>query len=681
MGKSKDTSKELLEEKAKQDLNSSAGLTSARGTERIEDVEKSDEDFSELNDEYEYSYDYDSPKKHVKIKPEYAKDNVVLSVNHLKVFFEMGKFPNKFYLKAVHDTNFQIHKGEVFGLVGESGCGKSTTGRSIIKLNPITSGSIYYKGVRISAGDRWNKKEIKWSKKKGEAEIKRIREAQSIEEVETIPAGRGYLYKNKEVNKLVPYEHKHGYPVSASEYVCAQMFENVPYEIAVKKLEHLANQLIDGNYDKNKYFFINEAESKANGEHIKRRLVTMTKKDILALMLPTKNLQELKNSRIETVRYNMKVIEKEQKAKIKQIHYDNKHTPRKLMHEIQMIFQDPIDSLDPRMTVEDIIQEGLKISGSHNKAKNHVKVEEALREVGLIPEFCSRYPHEFSGGQRQRIGIARALVMNPELLICDEPISALDVSIRAQIINLLNDLRDSRNLTILFIAHDLSVVKYFCDTIAVMYFGDMVELAPADELFRHPLHPYTQSLLSAIPSPDPFSEKRRVRIKYDPKVSHDYSKEKPIFQEVIPGHWVLANSDELITYERKIKEFDQKAEEEERKQQEIKKKYNDEEFVVEEASIEEPVVSNAEEEVTSDPDIIIEEKPIKEEGAEEEVVKEVVTIEDDEQDVELTEKVREAEEKNEENIVHLAHKEEKKADDTDDFGITSQTNFNKLFKK
>jgi oligopeptide transport system ATP-binding protein len=224
------------------------------------------------------------------------------------------------------------------------------------------------------------------------------------------------------------------------------------------------------------------------------------------------------------------------------------------MNEIQMIFQDPIDSLDPRMTVEDIIQEGLRIQGFKNKAENHKKVVEMLNTVGLVEEHASRYPHEFSGGQRQRIGIARAIVMNPKLLICDEPISALDVSIRAQVINLLNDLKNNLGLSIIFIAHDLSVVKYFCDSIVVMYFGKIVEKASSDELFRNPLHPYTKALLSAIPKPDPMSERTRKRIIYDPSKAHNYDEDDtPELKEIRPGHFVYCNEAEFEQYKTQLK--------------------------------------------------------------------------------------------------------------------------------
>lgn len=394
----------------------------------------------------------------VKYKQELVDKDILVSVRHLKMFFPMSGGRK---LKAVHDVSFDIKKGECFGVVGESGCGKTTTGRSIIRLYDITSGSIYFKGERISAGSRWNEKEIKWSKIKGENKIKELQTA--------------------ERNEL------------------AELNENDPQVENIKK-----------HYE----------------------------------------------TEIAEIRENIKAIKAEQSQKIKQINYDNSHVNRKLMSKMQMIFQDPIDSLDPRMTVEEIIQEGLKIQGYRNTKENHEKVCKVLEEVGLIADYCSRYPNEFSGGQRQRIGIARAVVMNPDFMICDEPISALDVSIRAQIINLLNKLKEEHGLTLMFIAHDLSVVKYFCDRIAVMYFGEMVELATSDELFAHPLHPYTRALLSAIPKPDPLSEKVRQRIVYNPAKEHDYSVEKPTLHEILPGHFILASESEMVKYKEMIVEDD-----------------------------------------------------------------------------------------------------------------------------
>lgn len=220
---------------------------------------------------------------------------------------------------------------------------------------------------------------------------------------------------------------------------------------------------------------------------------------------------------------------------------------------LAMIFQDPISSLNPRMTVQEIIEEGLKTRGEKDKEVLRKAVSDILKKVGLLPEHSTRYPHEFSGGQRQRIGIARSLVVKPSFIIADEPVSALDVSIQAQVINLLMDIKKEMDLTILFIAHNLAVVKYFSDRIGVMYFGNMVELADADELYDHPVHPYTKALLSAIPQPDPLSEKSKERLYYDPSI-HDYSVEQPRFQEIRPGHFVYASDSEMEKYRKELEE-------------------------------------------------------------------------------------------------------------------------------
>ena len=216
---------------------------------------------------------------------------------------------------------------------------------------------------------------------------------------------------------------------------------------------------------------------------------------------------------------------------------------REIVDKIQMIFQDPMASLNERAKIDYIVSEGLQGRGL-KKQEIAERVDHALRAVGLLPEFATRFPHEFSGGQRQRIGIARALIMNPEFIIADEPISALDVSIRAQVLNLMSNLQRERGLTYLFISHDLSVMRFICDRIAVLNKGQIVELAETEELFRRPLHPYTRALLSAIPQPNPDVEKNKVLEIYDPSCHH-YETDKPVWTEVDPGHFLLANSEEL----------------------------------------------------------------------------------------------------------------------------------------
>lgn len=305
----------------------------------------------------------------------------ILQVKGLKQFFNVGQSNE---VQAVNDISFDVFKGETFGLVGESGCGKSTTGRAIIRLYDPTSGEI--------------------------------------------------IFQDKEVHDI------------------------------------------------------------------------KGKKDMLSFR-----------------------------------------------RDMQMIFQDPYASLNPKMKVRDLIAEGIDIHGlAESTADRNKQVDELLKTVGLNPDHSTRYPHEFSGGQRQRIGIARALAVQPKFIICDEPISALDVSIQAQVVNLLMELQKEKGLTYLFIAHDLSMVKYISDRIGVMYYGRLVELAPADEVYNNPLHPYTESLLSAVPLPDPNYERSRIRIPYQPREATG-AEEK--LREITPGHFVYCTEADIPALQAKAASF------------------------------------------------------------------------------------------------------------------------------
>ena len=314
-----------------------------------------------------------------------AENEYILEVKNLCQHFSSGHGKNKMVVKAVDDVSFAVRRAETFGLVGESGCGKTTTGRTIIRLYDPTGGEVLFDGRDISG--------------------KMTKDL------------RSYLTSN-----------------------------------------------------------------------------------------------------------------------------------------ISMIFQDPIESLNPKMTIEEIVGEGLKVRGQKDRDEIHRQVVEMLEKVGLVEEHATRYPHEFSGGQRQRIGIARAIITKPKLVIADEPVSALDASVQAQVINLLNDLKDEMGLSILFIAHNLSVVKYFSDRIGVMYYGHLVEVANGDDLYKNPLHPYTKALLSAIPEPNPITERTRKRVDYDPERDHDYSVEKPSMVEVEPEHFVYCSPSELEAYRKQLKD-------------------------------------------------------------------------------------------------------------------------------
>lgn len=587
----------------------------------------------------------------------------VLEVKNLKKYFYLGKGPNRTVLRAVDGISFDIYKGEVFGLVGESGCGKTTTGRTIIKLYNPTDGSIYLNGTLIGAGDLSYRREIQRVKREAkerillldkskyqivqlrreaDAKIKRLRyQIEDLEDsynrdIKAIDAildeynTQLYRLKNQYELDIDNIKYQANLKIAQIKEKLTNRFEieyNNQLKIAKRRFENkldglknsaaLTKEAIQQRIEelqrehaeelkalKEKYLPLIEAEKdnilskKEVKEQIeklkeetkqllearkakyreerskvqkpdfaalkaeKAKITANYKKKLAELNSQIRQIKEETKAAIKAVpkskaftameKEKIKQIKEEAKEKIEELKEKIRETKRinksketwEVSRKMQMIFQDPISSLNPRMTVREIIGEGLKIRGGYSEETIDEMVAEALKIVGLLPEYASRYPHEFSGGQRQRIGIARALVMNPDFIIADEPISALDVSIRAQILNLLTDLRDKFGLTILFIAHDLSVVRFFCDRIAVMYNGKIVEMASAEELFNNPLHPYTISLLSAIPQPDPDYEKGRKRIHYDPSI-HDYREDKPSMREIAKGHFVYVNNKEF----------------------------------------------------------------------------------------------------------------------------------------
>ena len=621
--------------------------------------------------------------------------NVVLSVQDLKKHFKVGVGKNKIVVPAIDGISFDIYKGEIFGLVGESGCGKTTTGRTIINLYNPTEGNIifnsslgktnvgagyenhinrirkakkdfYFQSLKLDSykNERHNnllainqlkqviikkiedlnkiKIQLKDEKTKEylnyrnllflsqQEYIKNLEEAKFYFITETIQLKKQFKSGNqtkqlKQIKYFLQSNTKKkiiGIKESAAlsneekdkqinnlKIVLANKIADISKEFLDKKqqigdldnnefkirlndIKHVKNDKIKQTkliYRKklqeivkayladklNLPFPLKRLYNKLHGlalTHIGTKsqiqtdykiLLNRTKKRLLLINRVVNNtklfVSFIFNSKsftkdkekLEEFKNNMQVIINEERKVIKEIKANrNSSEVENALQKIQMIFQDPIESLNPRMTVKEIIAEGLIVRGIKDKAYIEKRVIEMLELVGLSSQYLNRYPHEFSGGQRQRIGVARALIVDPEFIIADEPISALDVSIQAQVINLLRELKDKLGLTILFIAHDLSVVKYFCDRTAVMYAGKIVELSDSETIFENPIHPYTKSLLSAIPQPDPIKEKLRKRIIFEQRNASTVDSE---IIEVLPNHFVLANDSELSDYKKELK--------------------------------------------------------------------------------------------------------------------------------
>jgi len=474
----------------------------------------------------------------------------ILVVENLRQYFKVGSGKRKAIVKAVHNVSFQIKKGEVFGMVGETGCGKTTCGRSIIGLYTPTDGQVFFKGERISMGLKQIAREVMALKRERTALKNECKRQIGVlnQDHDTIEA----TYRTKKQELVDEYNNQRTIIQNETKAKIADIGDNIA---------GLKGEKSKGDIPPNEFDAIDMKLDRAQTE----RDATLENQKNLLDSLAERQREDLDRLQ-EALRADLGLVETKSDSTVKDVcakndeavakidqqirSIKNANRPnRELMGKMQMIFQDPIASLNPRMTVREIVAEGLIIRGERDKDYMLSEVYRVLKLVGLVPEHAGRYPHEFSGGQRQRIGIARSLIVNPDLIIADEPISALDVSIQAQVINLLNDLKHDLGLTILFIAHDLSVVKMFSDRIGVMYYGRMVELTTKDELFKNPIHPYTRALLSAIPHPDPIPEKKRKRGMYDPR-KRVYTKEKPQMLEIKPDHYVYCSPEELEEYKK-----------------------------------------------------------------------------------------------------------------------------------
>ena len=501
---------------------------------------------------------------------------VLLRVSNLKQYFPLKK--KGLYVKANDGITLDIYEGETFGLVGESGCGKSTLGRTLLQLYRQTDGrTMYYGRTLDDLAPVYVKKTLQTLEKRREKwhELKKHL-ANVQKEYDALPDGEAKYKKHNELDKAVKDENDALLDMAnlIGGFVCVKDIQAVQklfleeYRISKERVKEMNRRgavqldLDDLLFDIKKAeengkntsgLKSKEAKLRASLAKIDEKLAELARRiGDVRHQLDAQRAQYADNA--EFARYEAL---RDEGIDLARLEYDE---IRQLRRDLQLIFQDPYSSLNPRMTVGNIIGEGLLAHGFFKKNDERMQeyIIKTMEDAGLASYFLHRFPHQFSGGQRQRIGIARSLAVQPKFVVCDEAVSALDVSIQSQIINLLADLKEQSNLTYLFITHDLSVVKYISDRIGVMYLGNMVELANTQELFDHPLHPYTEALMAAIPTTD-VEEHRELRIlegdipspvnppqgcKFHTRCAHctEICKHAvPEWKEMAPGHFVACH--------------------------------------------------------------------------------------------------------------------------------------------